>query len=294
MISRRLLRIKVLKAMYGWLVGGMGDVKLSRKELRASIDATYDLYFLMLWLIVEVRRLAAERIELGRSKYLPTEEEKNPNTKFVDNPFIRSIADSEVVRDRLKKRKLRWSEDVIRDVYNSLTQNELYSSYMSSEGGDQQFVRDFFSAPFVEDNELLEEALEERSVLWSDDAGFAIIMVDRTLEKMKQGRPLRVVSQFRGDEDEKFADRLFVAAVHDYDDNLRLVERFSANWDVERIALMDNLIATTATAEMHTFPDIPTRVVLDEYIEISKYYSTHGSNQFINGVLDKIAGEVRQ
>ncbi len=304
MLSRRLLRIKVVKALYAYFQAGdgaSGDTKVTsaairaaRKDLRSSIDRTYDLYFQMLWLIVEVRRYAEGRIELGRNKHLPTPEERNPNTKFVENELIRRIEESAAIVDHLKRRKLGWTNypELVKEMYGILTSSDYYKSYMDGGMGDLRddisVVRNFYSSAALEDNELLEAVLEEQSVLWNDDAGFALVMVVKTLERIRDRQAdIPVLPEFKSDDDPAFADRLLVEAIARQDDNLRLVQRFTLNWDIERIALVDNLIMTTAIAEITTFPDIPVKVTLDEYIEIAKYYSTPGSNSFINGVLDK-------
>ncbi len=290
------MRIKVIKALYALLQTGEGDnMKTVRKNLRFSIDKAYDLYFQMLWLIVEVRRHAEKVIELGRNKHLPTPEERNPNTKFVEHELIRRIEESGVVVDFLKKKKLGWSKypELIKELYGILVESDYYKKYMDSGIGDLrqdvEVVRDFYSSAVLEENELLESVLEEQSVLWNDDLGFALVMVVKTLERIRENQSdIPVLPEFKSPDDPAFADRLLVEAADGYDDNLRLVERFTRNWDIDRIALMDNLIMTTAIAELVSFPEIPVKVTLDEYIEIAKYYSTPDSNSFINGVLDKV------
>jgi N utilization substance protein B len=298
MLSRRLLRIKVVKALYAYFQTGdtgSAPMRATRKNLRTSIDRAYDLYFQMLWLVVEVRRYAETRIELGRNKHLPTPEERNPNTKFVENELIRRIEESDAVNEYLKKHKLGWANypELIKEMYAILTASDYYKKYMESGRGDLAqdvaVVRDFYSSTDMEDNSLLEAVLEEQSVLWNDDLGFALVMVVKTLEKIRETQDdIPVLPEFKSDDDPEFADRLLVESVEQYDDNLRLVQQFTTNWDVERIALVDNLIMTTAIAELTSFPEIPIKVTLDEYIEIVKYYSTPGSNSFINGVLDKV------
>ncbi len=298
MLSRRLLRIKVVKALYAWSQAGgesSAEMRAARKNLRTSIDRAYDLYFQMLWLVVEVRRYAEARMELGRNKHLPTPEERNPNTKFTENELIRRIEESDVVVEYLKKHKLGWSNypELIKEIYGTLVASDYYKSYMEGGRGDLAddvaVVRAFYSSAALEDDELLDDVLEEQSVLWNDDLGFALVMVVKTLERVReQQNDIPVLSEFKSDDDPVFADKLFVEAAGQWDDNLRLVQRFTHNWDIERIALVDNLIMTTAITELTSFPDIPVKVTLDEYIEIAKYYSTPGSNSFINGVLDKV------
>lgn len=295
MLSRRLLRIKVIKALYAHIKGDVANVETSVKNLRYSIDKTYDLYFQTLWLIVEVRRYAESRIEIGRNKKLPTPEELNPNTKFVDNALIAQIEHSDAVVDYIKAHNLGWSEypDLIRDLYNKLVETDFYKKYMAlgtrTYKGDASLVRSFYAWSELEDSERIESVLEEQSILWNDDFGFALIMAVRTVEDCRASQSdVPVLPEFRSDDDLQFALTLFRKSAAAYAENMRTVERFITNWDVDRIAFMDNLIMSTALAEMLAFPDIPTKVTLDEFIEIAKYYSTPGSNVFINGVLDKL------
>ena len=292
------MRIKVVKTLYAYFQAGdegSAGVRTARKNLRTSIDRAYNLYFQMLWLIVEVKRYAEGRIELGRNKHLPTTEERNPNTKFIENELIRRIEESDVVVDYLKKHKLGWSNypELIKEMYGILVASDYYTKYMDGGRGDLlddvAVVKDFYSSAALEENELLEAVLEEQSVLWNDDVGFALVMVVKTLDRIREKQTdIPVLPEFKSDDDPAFADKLLVDAIDGYSDNLRLVQQFTHNWDIERIALVDNLIITTAIAELTSFPDIPVKVTLDEYIEIAKYYSTPGSNSFINGVLDKV------
>ena len=298
MLSRRLLRIKVVKALYAWIQAGENGavaVRAARKNLRTSIDRAYDLYFQMLWLVVEVRRYAEGRMELGRNKHLPTPEERNPNTKFVENELIRRIEESDVVNDYLKKHKLGWARypELVKEMYAILTSSDYYREYMDGGRGDLAqdiaVVKDFYSSAAIEENELLEAVLEEQSVLWNDDLGFALVMVVKTLERIRESQTdIPVLPEFKSDDDPVFADKLLVEAIDGWADNIALVQQFTLNWDIERIALVDNVIMTTAITELTSFPEIPVKVTLDEYIEIVKYYSTPGSRSFINGVLDKV------
>ncbi len=298
MLSRRLLRIKVVKALYAWVQAGekgAGAVKTARKNLRTSIDRAYDLYFQMLWLVVEVRRYAESRIELGRNKHLPTPEERNPNTKFVDNELVRRIEESDAVNEYLKKHKLGWSNypELVKEMYGLLTASDYYKKYMEGGTGDLAqdiaVVKAFYSSTAIEESELLEAVLEEQSVLWNDDVGFALVMVVKTLERVRDAQTdIPVAPEFKSDDDPVFADRLLVESIAGWEQNIEMVQEYTLNWDIERIALIDNIIMTTAMTELTSFPEIPIRVTLDEYIEIVKYYSTPGSRSFINGVLDRI------
>ena len=300
MISRRLLRIKALKALYAHLKSESESLMASEKTLIASIDKTYDLYFQMLSLIVEVARYADERQQAAMQKKLPTYEDLNPNRKFVENAVIHLIAESDSVNDYLATHKLSWARypELIKALYLQLEQSEYYKKYMTSQERsfreDLALVTDFYTNE-LESSEMLEEVLDEQSILWNDDLGFALIMVTRTLSNMRQShRDVKVLPKFKSEEDLEFAMELFEKAAVNYDSNLEVIEQFTRNWDIERIAFMDNVIMVTAMAELISFPSIPVKVTLDEYIEIAKYYSTASSSTFINGVLDKVVNTLTE
>ncbi len=293
MLSRRLLRIKVIKALFAHIKSGADNMIASEKTLMLSVDKAYDLYFQILILPVELMRYAEQRQDLARQKKLPTFEDLNPNTKFVDNSVIRLIANSDSVNDRVASRKLGWSQypELIRSLHTQLIESDYYKEYMQSEersfDEDKKLVATFYNS--LQECEALDDVLEEMSILWSDDLPYIIMMADRTLSNLRSSHSeVRVASKFKSDEDPEFLKTLFEKTLINFTANQDYIEKFMANWDIERIVFMDNLIIGTAMAELVSFPAIPVKVTLDEYIEISKYYSTPGSSTFINGVLDKI------
>lgn len=294
MLSRRLLRIKVLKALYAHLKSESSNMITSEKTLMSSIDKAYDLYVQMLTLIVELARYAQQRQELALRKKLPTHEDLNPNRRFIDNAVVRLIENSDSVNDFAAKRKLSWSQapELVKTLYTTLSEREYFKAYMNAPEvtfrDELKLVQRFYTEE-LEECEMLEEVLEEQSIMWNDDLGFALLLVLRTLSNVRQStKEIRLLPEFKSDDDPAFARTLFEKALIGYEENLRTVESFTRNWDSDRIAFMDNLIMATAIAELVTFPSIPVKVTLDEYIEISKYYSTPGSGMFINGVLDKV------
>ncbi|MBQ5396445.1 MAG: transcription antitermination protein NusB [Alistipes sp.] len=294
MISRRMLRIKVIKALYAHMKSDADSLMASEKMLVTSIDKTYDLYFLMLSLVAEMAHYAEQRQEAAKKKQLPTYEDLNPNRKFVDNAVIRLIAQSDSVNDYLAARKLSWAKypELIKTLFAQLEQSDYYKKYMASQERsfreDLALVTEFYTRE-LEESEILENVLDEMSILWNDDLGFALIMVTRTLSNIRPSHvDVKVLPKFKSIEDLDFARELFAKAAVNFDNYQEEIEKYTRNWDVERIAFMDNLIMATAVAELVTFPSIPVKVTLDEYIEIAKFYSTHGSSTFINGILDKI------
>lgn len=293
MLSRRLLRLKVIKSLYAHIKSESDNLQASEKSLVLSIDKTYELYIQMLGLIVDVARYAEERQEIARQKKLPTYEDLNPNRKFVENVVVARIAESEAVQSFLSKHSLGWGRypELIKNIYNVLIQSPFYAKYMQSQSRsfkeDLQLVTDFY-VNCLEDNEALEEALEEQSIYWSDDLGYALMVVVRTLSNMRESHEeLRLQPKFKSEEDLIFAKELFAKSALQYGQNELYLDRFTHNWDVERLAFMDKLIMSVAITEIVSFSSIPVKVSLDEYIELSKYYSSPTSSTFINGVLDK-------
>lgn len=296
MLSRRLLRVKVAKTLYAHLKSDSDNLKASEKYLVESIDKAYDLYFQMMSFVVEVARYAESRIELAKQKKLPTYEDLNPNRRFVDNAVIALIANSDSVNDILAERKLGWTNqyDTIKDVYNRLIETEFYKKYMSASVStftdDRKFVEEFFQ--WLESDEQLAEVITEMSILWADDYGFALYLALRTVQHVKRSHTeVKVLPKFKSEDDLDFAKRLFIKSLVDYEDNQAVVDRYSKNWDVERVVFMDSLIISIAIVELTQFDSIPVKVTLDEWIDIAKYYSSPTSSNFVNGVLDKVVAE---
>ena len=210
MLSRRLLRVKVIKALFGHLKSDSTNMIASEKTLLASIDKTYDLYFQLMELIVEVRRHAESRLETARRKKLPTYEDLNPNTKFVENKAIALLASSQTVNDYLSSHKLNWARypELIKLLYTRLLASDYYRRYMQNPtrtfSEDKQLVEEFYRNE-LEDCEELEAALEEQSILWSDDLGFALTMVVRTLSNLRaSSTDVKVLPKFKSDDDLAF------------------------------------------------------------------------------------------
>ena len=300
MFSRRFLRIKVVKALYAHLTGAADSLTIEEKNLVTAINKAYDLYPHTLSLVVDVKRYAQERIEIALKKHLPTEADLNPNRKFIENRVIAQIENDEALDQMLVARKLGWAKypELIKHLYQRMTEADYYKEYMALErrsyAEDRKFVEEFYIQT-VQDNQMLTEVLEESSIMWSDDLDFILIMVLRTLGSMREKQEqIALLPQYKNDDDATFLKRLFASAAVGYEENMAIIEQYTKNWDVERIAVMDNVILATALAELISFDSIPVKVTLDEWIDIAKYYSTPTSSTFINGVLDKIVAELKE
>ena len=270
----------------------------SEKNLVLSIDRAYDLYFHLLALVPEIAEYAAERIRIGENKKLPTYEDLHPNRKFVENKVIARLVEDEDLQVEISNRKLSWKNhrDLIVALYNALIRQPFYQKYMASETRsfreDAQLVSDIYMT-MLEEFEPLDRALEEQSILWNDDLGFLLTMVSRTVLSMRENQEaIKIMPQFKNDEDLDYAKKLLRYAIAGYERISLLLDGSMNNWDIERVALMDKIILVTAIAEAENFPTIPTRVTMNEYIDIAKCYSTESSGGFINGILDRIISQL--
>ena len=294
MLSRRLLRVKVVKAVYAHLQTESDNIPATENNLIASIDKAYDLYFHILSLLPELVRYAEARQEIARNKMLATYEDLNPNRKFVENQASERIDSCEAIAAYCKKKGLKWTEnqDLIKNIYTELLEQPFYKKYMQNPSRsfreDTELASDIL-LNILEQNELLEKALEDESILWTDDLGYILTMAARTVSSMRESHEqIKLMPKFKSDEDLDFAKKLLRESIIHFADNRALIDGHTNNWDVERLALMDIVILSVAIAEAKNFASIPVKVTMNEYIDVAKYYSTPASSTFINGVLDKI------
>ncbi|MBQ0081229.1 MAG: transcription antitermination factor NusB [Alistipes sp.] len=294
MISRRVLREKVVKEVYACIQNRKDDRKSAEKELVHAIDRAYHIYIMMLSILPEIQRHAEMVVDNHLHKMIPTEEDLHPNLRFVQNRIIRSLSTSENIAKAMKQYRLSWggSEDLIRILYQKLTESELYTSYMNNpqEISEKDFVKKVYME-FLQYSLDLEEYLESKSIFWIDDLGYALLMAARTATTCKANQDFSLMEEFTEADDLSFAKRLFLKAIESYEQSRVIMKEFSENWDVERIALMDSVILSVAMAELKNFPEIPVKVTLNEYIDIAKNYSGERSSTFVNGMLDKFVAK---
>ncbi len=301
MVSRRLLRVKVLQISYAFLKSSEQTINQAEKDLFFSIQKSYDLYHYLLLLIIDIVQFAESRIELAKQKKIPTYEDLNPNTKFIQNKLVKRLTENADLNKYLNDQKLSWVNhpELIKNLYNEIKQSELYEKYMNSGvdgfNDDKKFITDLYLKIII-NNEELYQILEEQSIFWNDDVEFVIGMIIKTFRsfKAKNGQEEKLMPLFKNEEDKDFVKRLFRKAVINHKENEQLISNFIKNWDVERVAFMDIVVMSIAISEMIEFNDIPVKVTLDEYIEIAKFYSTEKSNIFINGILDKLVEHLKK
>jgi transcription antitermination protein NusB len=301
MISRRLIRIKIMQVIYAWLNNEDGDINKAERSLWFNIDKTYDLYHYLMALLLEVRKYADERIDVAGNKILATYEDLHPNRRFVENQVLIQLSENQALSEHIFKKKLTWvdHDEVVKKLYNIVIVSDYFKAYMAKPeltySDHKQLINDILTEEF-ENLELMYHVLEEQNIFWNDDIEFVISMVLRTIERFKESNPEggNMLPLFKNDEDREFAKTLIRKIVLNYKEYKELIEKYTHNWEIDRIALMDILFMVMAIAEMVEFPEIPLKVTLNEYIELAKYYSTNKSNEFINGILDKIIVELKE
>ena len=301
MISRRQLRIKALQTLYAYYKSGSEEMSRSEKELHFNIDKAYSLYHYLLLLIIDVVLYAESRIELARNKRIPTKEDLDPNTRFIDNRLVEQIRNNTQLLRYVEQQKLNWANypELIRELYKHLVVEEEYLNYMSSEtntyADDKRIITHIYTH-LIFSSELLASILEEQSIYWNDDLEFITSMIVKTFRKFREedGPDKELMQLYKNQEDREYVIRLFRLSILNREEYVEYIKQNTRNWDLERIAFMDILIMQMAIAELIGFPSIPTKVTLNEYLEISKFYSTSKSNVFINGVLDKVVMQLKE
>lgn len=295
MINRRHIRVKVMQSIYAMQQSHNDDLVKEEKFVKFSIQKMLDLYVLQLQLLVEVQKLANKKIQLSKKKILATKEDLKPNTKFIDNQLINLIADSVSLESYVEVNKLKnWEldSDYIKILWEELQQSNIYKEYMqnldTSYNVDKTFVVDFYRE-IIAPNEKLAEYYEDKMISWLDDIPFVNTWVVKSLNKQSPKNPFKLGKLYKDKDDQDFVSALFNKTMlhkHKYDEDIK---EKTPNWETDRIADLDLILIKMAITEFLHFPSIPSRVTINEYIELAKDYSTNKSGYFINGVLDKLS-----
>lgn len=296
MLSRRLLRVKVVQMVYAHHQKGEVSIQQAENELFHSVSKSHEMYHDFLLLLLELKNFAENRIELRKQKKRPSEEDLNPNMRFVENAFMVQLANNETLMAYNSKNGTPWVDhpETIKAIFNIVNESELFIEYMKTEPGDYEADKRFIAkllekviAPYAN----LYTIFEEKSVYWNDEVEFVISMVVKTIKGFSQENEEKeaLLPEFKDDEDRDFVQRLCRKTLANQSENMELIQKFTKNWDFDRVAYLDLVLMQVAIAEIREFKQIPINVSLNEYIEIAKFYSTSKSGVFINGVLDKIS-----
>jgi N utilization substance protein B len=301
MLNRRHIRIKVLQILYAFYNETEADAPRYEKMLFESVHRFRDIYVSFLQLLVEIHTHAIEKIEAGMNKKLPSPEDLNPNTKFAVNATLLVLAHAPSLEKAYKESHLKWHEnrDLTKKMFREILDSEEYKEYMSSlERGfehDQEAIIKFFKRHLV-NSELMHDFVEDEGIFWNDDLDLAASMVIRTLKGIKpKDTDITFLPLWKdGEEEEVFCRDLFRKTLVYGEEITQKVAVLTPNWELDRIALMDLILIKMAAAEAITFESIPLKVTMNEYIELSKFYSTQKSANFINGVLDNLIPQLKK
>lgn len=299
MLNRRYLRIKVLQTLYSFFQDEEKNMNARERELLASIDKIYELYIYLILLLKEIRITNERLIEERKKKRLPTAEDLNPNLKFVNNTVFLAIEKCTELARQKNARKISWDieEDaMIKKFFNTIVASPEYIKYMesaeSSVEEDKKFIISIYKK-YISDNENLKQHLTEKNLHWASDYMLANITLVKTIEGITETGDMELTPLYKAEEDRDFMLELFRKTILEDSQNMTLIGDKIANWEPDRIAAMDMLLMKMAITEVMNFSGIPVKVTLNEYIEISKLFSSPKSNTFINGILDAIVKDLR-
>lgn len=295
MINRELIRIKVVQLTYAYYQNGSKNIEAAEKELVFSLSKAYDLYNYLLALIVGITRESRRHLEVAQSK-ARREGTPMPSQKFAYNRFAMQLEENKMLNEFMETQKKTWNDEpeFLRKLYTLISESQLYKDYMEdkedSYDADREFWRKLYRT-LIQNNADLDALLEEQSLYWNDDKEVVDTFVLKTIKRFEEKNQARqeLLPEYDNEEDKEYARKLFRATIMNADEYQRYMSEASRNWDFSRLAYMDIVIMQIALAEMLTFPSIPISVTINEYVEISKLYSTPRSGSYINGMLDSIA-----
>jgi len=295
MLNRRHLRIRVLQFLYSVSLEGTEDISIVEKRFLKSLSMIEELYLRLFLMVLELQDYYKNYIEDSQKRKLPTYNDLNPNTTFLNNQFLKNIRENSDFFNIINKKKITFSSEskLIQKIFHSLSEQEFYNDYLSQENNfetDKKFVTKAIGKYLV-DLDLFQDYLNDQNIFWEDDLPFITSMVlktikDATLEEVE------FLKLFKDSDEKEFALGLLRQSVINQDSFSKLIEEKTKNWDLDRVAQMDLLMMQMALAELLKMPTVPTKVTINEYIELAKYYSTPKSKSFVNGVLDSLLADL--
>jgi len=300
MLGRRQIREKVVETVYSYYQNPI-KFDVLEKNMFSGIEKIYNLYIFQLNFLVGLKDLAENQMEIGKNKYFKTDSDVNPNQKFINNQVLKKLEENP---ERLyftgQHKDLKWDlhDDMLVKTFQRMTAGKRYQDFMKEDGysfeDDQKFIGKLFLR-YIAENEDFHDYISDRELTWSDDIHIANSMVQKTIGFLKENEESRtLIKMVKDDEDKNFAGKLLRDTLNNWEANEKKLSERLENWDLERIALMDKVILTIAISELDNFPFTPSRVIINEYIEIAKVFATDRSNIFINGILDKYCKDLNR
>jgi len=298
MLNRRHLRIRVLQFVYSWNKSKDTDITKIEKQFLKSLEKVEELYVLLLLILIEIRDFAEDFQEDAKKKKLPSAEDLNPNTKFIDNLFLQKLRNETNLMSKANEFKLSFSDSrsLIKAIYLEVVKTPLYTDYIAAQetdfDSDKKFIMKLFSKNLI-DHPALQDFLNEKDIFWDDDLPFVSSMIVKTIKESSDSE-IVLFSLFNNVEEKEFALNLLRHSIIHADEFTELISSKTQNWEIERVALMDLILMQMALAELLKMPEVPVKVSINEYLELAKYYSTPNSKNFVNGILDNLQLELKQ
>jgi N utilization substance protein B len=299
MFNRRFLRIKVMQALYAYFRDEKADIKVAEKNLFTSIDKSYELFLYILGFLNNIQYAARISVEEARVKRLPTAADLNPSLKFVNNLFLTALNDNKHINSDWTNYKVSWQndQDLVRKVFNEIKNSDIFKEYMKSEqhsfAEDKKFIQTILES-FLYEHELFNFWFDEKNIYWNDDYYYGFFFLNKWLETVTETK-MPAPQLYRDKEgDEKFIADIFVKTILHSTEFDTIIAEHTKNWELDRIASLDVLLMKMALTEIMYLPNVPIKVSMNEYIDITKEYSTPQSGGFINGILDKIVLDLKK
>lgn len=301
MLNRRILRIKAFKVLYSNVLAGESSLSQAEVQLDQACEAARDLYVYMLGIVSPLTRIARERIEAAKGKFNPTEEERNPNMKFADNALAKFFENDQDFKKVFSKKKFSWDQYdlLLKKIMNSVCTKDYYTEYMASDehslAEDCRLFTRIFEEEFV-DSEDLEQILEEKSLYWNDDLAYSLTWCCKTFKSIAKGENWSLIPLYQSEilkgegveSDKFFVRRLLKSSFAGYEEYSAMVAESVSGWEKERLFSTDVVLIVMGLAEAVSFPTIPVKVTINEYVEIAKFFGTPKSRAFVNGLLDSL------
>ena len=285
MLGRRQIREKVVESLYSYCQNPI-KFDVLEKNMFSEIEKIYHLYIYQLNFLVALKALAEKQMEIGKNKYIKTDENVNPNQKFINNQILLKLEENtERLSFTSKHQELKWdiNDELLVKTFQRMTAGKRYQDFMKEEGYS-----------FIEDQKFIGK-LFLRYIAENDDFHISNSMMQKTIGFLKEDEPSHtLIKMIKNEEDREFAGRLLKDALNHFEETEKKIGSMLDNWDLDRISLLDKIILIAAISEIEYFPLTPGRVIINEYIEISKVFSTDRSNIFINGILDKYTKDINR
>lgn len=297
MLSRRQLRVKALQALYSFYQSDKNDLAAAERELFRSISKVYELYLFILLLLKELGDADLQDAGDLHQKHFPKADEVNAKNRLHRLSFLDKLSSDKVFLSELKSHQITWQKEheLVRKIFLEIKKSVEYKNFLMNKENISE--RDFLVGivkSFIEESVTLKNFIEENNIYWMEDFSFICHMVLKTIKDFYTSKKLQLIPVFKDEDDKQFVRELFSKTIlHDAEYEEAIAAK-TKNWEVERIALIDMILLKMAMAELVSFPGIPVKVSINEYIDISKEYSTPKSRQFINGIIDKLADEYKQ